>query len=193
MIIRANGSRAYHGEARVEEIKELIIGATSAGTADEALSISPNIIFPYIQNEMATIGSDEAVYSRFIIPSDCDLSCGLSYTYEVTNKDSPAEDRIVHLTVTMAGISENDKFDGTISEYIIDDFTFTVAATDTAWMIWRNVSASRFNLNSFMPGDVVYCKLHRPNDGPDTYASSICLSNHYMEYRSWQDGISNKY
>ena len=192
-IIRTNGSRAYNGEARVEEIKELVIGATSAGTADESLSISQNILFPYTQNEMATVGSDEAVYSRFIIPSDCDLSCGLSYTYEVTNVDSPASDGIVHLTVTMAGITGNDKFDGTINEHVVDDSTLTVSATDTAWKIWREISNSRFDLSSFVPGDVIYCKLHRPNDTPDTYASSMCLSNHYMEYRSWQDGISNKY
>ena len=192
-IVRPNGTRSFHGEARVEEIKDLVIGATSAGTADESLSVSSSILFPYTQNKMATVGSDEAVYSRFIIPSDCDLSCGLLYTYEVTNADSPASDKVVHLTVTMAGINGDDKFDGTAAEYVVDDFTFTILATDTAWTIWRRVSVSRFDLSLFHPGNVIYCKLHRPNDAPDTYASSVCLANHYIEYRSWQDGISNKY
>ncbi|MCK5200305.1 MAG: hypothetical protein KAR21_18235, partial [Spirochaetales bacterium] len=187
------GTRSFHGEARVEEIKDLVIGATSAGTADEALNVSSSILFPYTQNEMSTVGSDEAVYSRFIIPSDCDLSCGLLYTYEVTNVNSPASDKVVHLTVTMAGINGDDKFDGTAAEHVVDDFTFTILATDTAWTIWRKVSVNRFNLSLFHPGNVIYCKLHRPNDEADTYASSVCLANHYIEYRSWQDGISNKY
>ena len=192
LIVRANGTRAYHGEARATQIKELIIGATSAGTVNESLSISTNITFPYTQNEMGKIGTDESVYGRFIIPSNCDTSCGLSYSYEFTNIASPVSDEAVHFKVTLAGISETDKFDGSVGESVLDDFTVTIAATDSAWSLYRRDSSKRFDLSVFKPGDVIYIKLRRMNDTPDTYGNSVCLSNHYIEYRSWQDGIQLK-
>jgi hypothetical protein len=191
-IVRANGTRAYHGEARATQIKELIIGATSAGTVNESLSISTNITFPYTQNEMGKIGTDESVYGRFIIPSNCDTSCGLSYSYEFTNIASPTSDEAVHFKVTLAGISETDKFDGSVGESVLDDFIITIAATDSAWSLYRRNSSKRFDLSVFKPGDVIYIKLRRMNDAPDTYGDSVCLSNHYIEFRSWQDGIQLK-
>jgi hypothetical protein len=188
-VVRANGTRARHGEARSTHIKELIIGTDAAGTANEPLDISSNIVYPYRENEMATAGADEAIFGRFVIPAGCDLSCGLYYSYEVTNKSLPGTDQNVHFIVRAAGITENDKFDGTVNETTLFDSIFTISSTGSAWTIYRKISSYRFDINGFKPGDIIYFKLHRPNDGTDTYTNSMCLANHYISYKVWQDGV----
>jgi hypothetical protein len=81
-VVRPNGTRARHGEARSIHIKELIIGTDAAGTSNESLDVSSNIVYPYRENEMSTVGVNEAIFGRFIIPTGCDLSCGL-YIYNI--------------------------------------------------------------------------------------------------------------
>lgn len=191
-IIRADGTRAYHGQARTKKILELILGTDASGVSNESLAISTNLTYPYRENEMATAGANEAIFGRFIIPAECDLSCGLCYYFEVTNKTSPASDEVVHLTVRAAGMESSAKFDGTNSETLLDDWTFTIEATDAAWESRRRATLKRFDISTFAPGDVIYFKLHRPNDGSDTYGNSICIANHYVCYRTWQDGVFNK-
>ncbi len=185
---RANGTKAFHGEARSNSKFISEQGVNRGQAANQQLNVSTNINFRFSENELAN-GATDIIYFKILITEQMDTSSGIRVEFELCTDVSPGGGaQTAKLHFYQSQMKEGDTFDGSAAE-VEQAFDFVAGNGDAAFLSQRIVMTDRIDISGLVPGDMVYCTLERETDEVgDDLAGYVALSNLFYEVREWEDG-----
>jgi hypothetical protein len=183
--ICANGGTAYHGSSRAIRSAMLPFGDIGAGAASANAEISSNITIPLWNNSLPNLGTTE-LYFRYVINSEIDTSCGISFNYTAFADHTGGVDRFAQINSFFSVVNAGAAFDGTNSEFTWE-IPFYYTALEATKLRHDFRSEVRVDISNCQPGDIVFVMLQR-DAASDDLPASVVLTNAWIEHKIWKKG-----
>jgi hypothetical protein len=184
--IRHNGSERSSGESRGRVTSSLGYGDVQ-GTADAGtINVSSNINYQLLEAKLND-GKTDSLYTRFIIPSNCDTSCGLSINLSIFGVHSGTGIKTAKLHLYSSLTKQGTILNGTNPQSVID-FDFITPSDDAQSKIYKLSLPKRINIASFSPLDVMHIVLTRLTNESGDNKGDVTVQMVSVTYTIWENG-----